>query len=295
MEKGRGKSIADNDVAFRGQRQCCAKVLAFGMKKQPLAVETKIRLSDFDPGYEGGWRKDEGKIKAGEYVKRIGELQELLYANSTHAVLLLFQGMDASGKDGSVRSVLKDVNPAGVETANFKVPSTEERAHDFLWRIHKAVPRFGNIGVFNRSHYEAVLAERVLALVPEKVWSKRFAQIVSFEEMLAANNIVLLKFFLHLSKDEQRKRLEERLKNPKKRWKFSSGDLDTRQKWDDYEKAYEEVLNRTSHPCARWHIVPADRNWYRNLVISQTVYESLEALGMNWPEPKEDLSKITID
>jgi PPK2 family polyphosphate:nucleotide phosphotransferase len=264
------------------------------MKKQALVVQTKICLQDFDPGYDGGWKKEEGKTAAEEYALRLGNLQELLYANSTHAVLLLFQGMDASGKDGAVRCVLKEVNPAGVETANFKVPSIEERAHDFLWRIHKAVPRYGNIGIFNRSHYEAVLAERILKIVPEKVWAKRFAQIVAFEEMLAANNVILLKFFLHVSKEEQRTRLEERLRDPQKRWKFSLGDLETRRKWDEYQAAYEETLNGTSHACGRWHVVPADRNWYRNLVVAKTVCETVEKLKMKWPTPKDDLSKVEI-
>jgi PPK2 family polyphosphate:nucleotide phosphotransferase len=202
--------------------------------------------------------------------------------------------MDASGKDGSIRRVLEFVNPAGIETANFKVPSDEERAHDFLWRIHKAIPRYGNIGVFNRSHYEAVLAERVLGIVPKKVWSRRYEQIVDFEKMLVENNVVLLKFYLHLGKAEQAKRFEERLANPKKNWKFSHADLKTRQHWDDYVTAYQDMLNATSHKAARWHLVPADRNWYRDHLIAENVVRAMESLKMNWPEPTEDLSKIRI-
>jgi len=159
------------------------------MKDQPVTIKGKTRLKDFDPGYTGGLDKEKAKEKTLEYGERIGVLQQLLYANSSHAILLLFQGMDASGKDGSVRSVLSHVNPAGVETANFKVPSDEERAHDYLWRVHKLVPRYGNFGVFNRSHYEAVLAERVLEIVPEKVWSRRYEQIVDFERMLVENRV----------------------------------------------------------------------------------------------------------
>src|SRR4051812_4602693 len=162
------------------------------MKNQPTIIRGKIKLKDFDPGYSGGLEKDETKKLTTKLGKRIGDLQPKLYANADHAVLLLFQGMDASGKDGSVRSVLHHVNPAGVEVANFKVPSAEESAHDFLWRIHKAIPRYGNIGVFNRSHYEAVLAERVLELVPKKVWKARYQQIVEFERMLVQNRVVLL-------------------------------------------------------------------------------------------------------
>src|SRR5687768_14745199 len=166
------------------------------MKQQPLVISRRIKFSDFDPSYAGGLDKEATKLETSNLTERIGELQELLYANSTHAVLMLFQGMDASGKDGAVKSVLECVNPVGVEVANFKVPSDEERAHDYLWRVHRAVPRYGNIGVFNRSHYEAVLAERVLKIVPKDVWSKRYAQIFDFERMLVANNVVLLKFFL---------------------------------------------------------------------------------------------------
>lgn len=264
------------------------------MKSQPIVIKGKIRLRDFDPRENGGLDKEAAKLETARLAQRIGELQERLYANARHAVLLLFQGMDASGKDGSVRCVLREVNPAGVETANFKVPSDEERAHDFLWRVHKAVPRFGNIGVFNRSHYEAVLAERVLEIAPRKVWSKRYAQIVDFEKMLVANGVVLLKFCLHISKEEQAERFRERLAQPHKYWKFSHGDLKTRQRWDDYADAYEDMLNATSHVQARWHLVPADRNWYRDYVIARIVVRAMESLKMKWPEPVEDLSGIRI-
>jgi PPK2 family polyphosphate:nucleotide phosphotransferase len=264
------------------------------MKEQPVVIRGNIRLKHFDPAYDGGLGKENAKAKTAGIGQRIAELQQLLYANSSHAVLLIFQGMDASGKDGSVRSVLQQVNPAGVETANFKVPSEEERAHDFLWRVHKVVPRYGNIGVFNRSHYEAVLAERVLEIVPKKVWSRRYGQIVNFERMLAQNHVVLLKFYLHISKEEQAERLEERLANPHKNWKFSNKDLETRQRWDDYIKAYEDMLNATSHADAPWHLIPADRNWYRDHIIARTVVHAMEDLKMKWPKPKEDLSKIRI-
>ena len=265
------------------------------MKDQPVVVRGKVRLKDLDPRYDAGLDKEKTKEKTKALTERVGELQQLLYANSTRAALLIFQGIDASGKDGSAHSVLEYVRASGVEAANFKVPSDEERAHDFLWRVHKAIPRYGNIGVFNRSHYEAVLVERVQNIVPKSVWSKRYEQIVDFERMLAANNVLILKFYLHISKKEQAERFEERLKNPKKFWKFSHGDLKTRQKWDDYIEAYEDMLNKTSHPDARWHIIPADRNWYRDYVISKTVVSALEALKMKWPRPKEDLSKVRID
>lgn len=264
------------------------------MKKQPAEVHGKVRLKDFDSGYCAGLDKEKTKEKTAEYGRRIGELQQLLYANSSHSILLLFQGLDASGKDGSVRRVLEYVNPAGVETANFKVPSDEERAHDFLWRHHKAIPRYGNIGVFNRSHYEAVLVERVLKIVPPEIWKKRFEQINDFERILTANNVVILKFYLHLGKKEQAERFRERLNDPHKNWKFSRADLKTRELWNDYMDAYEDVLNTTSHKHARWHIVPADRNWYRDYIIAQVTAHALESLKLRWPKPKEDLSKIRI-
>jgi len=262
------------------------------MKPQPFIIQGKVRLADFDPGYCGGLDKEKTKLKTEQHAQRIGELQELLYANSSHSVLLIFQGLDASGKDGCAHRVLEHVNPLGVVTANFKVPSAEERAHDFLWRVHKAVPPYGSIGVFNRSHYEGVLVERVLKIVPEKAWSKRYEQIVDFEQMLVENHVLLLKFYLHISKEEQAERFKERLTNPRKLWKFSPSDLATRKLWDDYTRAYEEMLHRTSHKRARWHLVPANRNWYRDYVITRTVVKAMENLKMKWPRPVEDLSKI---
>src|SRR5688500_17127750 len=248
------------------------------MRKQPVVVKGKIKLVDFDPAYCAGRNKDETKGAAQSFAKRIGELQELLYANSDRAVLLVFQGLDASGKDGAIRKVLHYVNPAGVETANFKVPSAEERAHDFLWREHREVPRYGSIGIFNRSYYEAVLVERVLGGASLEVCQQRYRRIVEFEEMLVENGVVVLKFFLHLSREEQAERFRERLELPEKRWKFSSGDLETRRHWKAYMEAYEDMLNATSHDAARWHIVPADRNWYRNYVVSRVVAEAIEDL-----------------
>ena len=264
------------------------------MKNQPTVITGRIKLKQFDPGYCGGLDKAKTKELTAKLGRRIDALQQMLYANSNHAVLLLFQGMDASGKDGAVRSVFQHVNPAGVEVSNFKVPSDEERAHDFLWRIHKAVPRFGNFGVFNRSQYEAVLAERVLEIVPKKTWTRRYGQIVSFERMLVENRVVILKFYLHISREEQAARLEERLANPAKNWKFSSADLATRQRWDDYIEAYEDMLNATSHPEARWHLVPADRNWYRDYVVADAVVKALEGLHMKWPKLSKDLKKVRI-
>lgn len=264
------------------------------MHKQPVIVSDRIKLKDFDSSYSAGLDKDHTRKTVDDLVQRIGEQQELLYANADRAVLVIFQGLDASGKDGAVGHVLDRVNPAGVEVANFKVPSDEERAHDFLWRVHRAVPRYGNIGVFNRSHYEGVLAERVLGLVSRKTWLQRYDQIIAWERMLAENNVILLKFFLHLGREEQAERFRERLKNPRKNWKFSEADLEVRKHWDEYQEAYEDMLNATSHKAARWHIVPADRNWYRDFVIAKTVVKAMESLRLKWPKPKTDLSRIRI-
>lgn len=265
------------------------------MRHQPTVIKGKIKLADFDPAYTAGLDKRKTKKLAQAHAQRIADLQELLYANANQAVLLVFQGLDASGKDGSIRHVLQYVNPAGVQTANFKVPSAEEKAHDFLWRVQREVPRRGNIGIFNRSHYEAVLVERVMGDLSHKVREQRYRQIVAFEEMLVENNIVLLKFFLHLSREEQANRFWERMEMPQKRWKFSSGDLETRRHWDAYMEAYEDMLNATSHAVARWRLVPADFNWYRNYVVASAVVEAMESLKLKWPQPKEDLSKIRID
>jgi PPK2 family polyphosphate:nucleotide phosphotransferase len=261
------------------------------MKSQPVIITGKIKLKDFDPGHSGRRRKAETKERTGKLGRKIGALQQLLYANSRQAVLLIFQGMDASGKDGAIRTVLQFVNPAGVETANFKVPSAEEHAHDFLWRIHRAVPRAGNIGVFNRSHYEAVLAERVLGLASRPTCLLRFRQIVDFERMLVENGVLVLKFYLHISRKEQASRFRERLANPKKNWKFSHADVATRQHWDAYIAAYGDMLNATSHAAARWHLVPSDRNWYRDHVVARAVVQSLCRLKLKWPKMNTALSR----
>lgn len=262
--------------------------------KQPLKVVPPVRLKDFEPAFSGGLNKDSVREKTVKFCQRIGELQELLYANARHAVLILLQGMDGSGKDGTVKRVLEFVNPAGVETANFKTPSAEERAHDFLWRIHQRVPRYGSIGVFNRSHYEDVLIVRVLKLQPERVWRARYDQINAFEKHLADNRVILLKFFLHISKTEQAERLQARLENPHKNWKFESADLEMRKKWPQFQRAYEDALNCCSTAWSPWHIVPADRKWYRDYIVARTVVNALEELKLKWPKPKEDLSKIQI-
>ena len=263
-------------------------------KNQPVRVEGKIQLKHFRPDFTGGLDKQKTKPLTSALCQKVAEFQELLYANSSQALLIVFQGMDCSGKDGAGKRLLEFVTPAGVETTNFKAPSSEERAHGFLWRVHKAIPRYGNIGVFNRSHYEEVLIARVLNLVPEKVWRKRYGQINAFEEILTENGIVLLKFFLHISKEEQAERLRARLEDPRKNWKFQKEDLTMRRHWDDFQHAYEDAINHCNPPHAPWHIIPADHKWYRDYVIAETVANALENLKLTWPKPKEDLSKIRV-
>jgi PPK2 family polyphosphate:nucleotide phosphotransferase len=262
--------------------------------KQPLRITPPIRLKDFDADFHDRLDKDEARERTTKLCQRIAELQDLLYANARHAVLILLQGMDTSGKDGAAKGVLEFVEPAGVETANFKSPSAEELAHDYLWRIHRRVPRYGHIGVFNRSHYEDVLIVRVMKLQPERVWRPRYDQINAFEKHLVENRVILLKFFLHISKAEQAERLRARLADKRKNWKFESADLEMRKKWPQFMRAYEDALNCCSTSWAPWHIVPADRKWYRDYVIARTVVGEMEKLKLKWPKPKEDLSKIRI-
>jgi PPK2 family polyphosphate:nucleotide phosphotransferase len=256
---------------------------------------TRVNLADYDPGYSGRYlNKNEGKEDLKHNAKRLQELQEVLWAEGKHALLIVLQAMDAGGKDGTIKHVMRGVNPQGCQVTSFKVPTEEELAHDYLWRIHKATPRRGYIGIFNRSHYEDVLVVRVHNLVPEEVWLQRYEQINHFEKLLADNGTTILKFFLHISKEEQKERFEARLQNPRKNWKFSMGDVEERGYWNDYMRAFEDVLSKCSMPWAPWYIVPANRKWYRNIVVSQIIIEALEELEMRFPPPLPDAHKIII-
>ena len=261
---------------------------------QPLKILSPIRLKDFNPDFHEGLDKDKTREKTLRLCERIGELQELLNADAGQALLLVFQGMDTSGKDGAIKHVLQSVNPAGVETTGFKAPSEKELAHDFLWRIHQAVPCHGNIGVFNRSHYEDVLIVRVLKMQPPAVWRARYDQINAFEKHLTANRIVLLKFFLHISRKEQGERLRARLEDSRKNWKFNTDDLKCRALWPKFQKAYEDAINYCSTHYAPWYVIPANRKWYRDYAIAKTVLKAMEGMNLKWPKAKEDLSKIRI-
>lgn len=255
-----------------------------------------VDLGTTDPGdrsaFSGG--RDQAKSLQKKLTKRLEELQELLYAEGRHKVLIVLQGMDAAGKDGTIRHVFDGTNPQGVKVASFKQPTTLEMAHDYLWRVHRQTPGRGEITIFNRSHYEDVLVVRVNNLVPPEVWERRYDQIVQFEKMLSDEGTTIRKFFLHISKEEQKARFEARLTEPSKNWKFSLGDLEVREQWDSYMEAYEAVLNRTSSEETPWYVIPADRKWYRNLAISQILVETLESLDMRFPEPEEGLDQVTV-
>jgi PPK2 family polyphosphate:nucleotide phosphotransferase len=229
-------------------------------------------------------------------VARLDGLQERLYANGHRALLIVLQGMDTSGKDGTIKHVMSGVNPQGCRVVAFKAPSKEELSRDFLWRVHREVPPKGFIGIFNRSHYEDVLITRVHGWISDKVAKRRFNQIKEFEDLLYESGTAILKFFLHISKDEQKERLEARVRDPEKRWKWSSGDLEERQLWEDYMQAFEQVMSATSTECAPWYVVPANRKWYRNLVVADRVVAALEEMKLKTPPEPEgvDFRKLKI-
>jgi PPK2 family polyphosphate:nucleotide phosphotransferase len=265
---------------------------------QPIIVQpgTKVKLKDYDPDYTGEYKnKTQAQKKILEMQNNMIELQELLYAENKRSVLIILQAMDTGGKDGTIKNVMSGVDPQGCEVESFKVPTPEELSHDFLWRAHKVTPGKGKITIFNRSYYEDVLVVRVHDLVPKEIWSKRYEHINGFEQCLTGNDTIIFKFFLHISKDEQKKRLEERLEDPAKRWKFSDADLKERQYWNDYMDAYEDVLTKCSTDYAPWYIIPANKKWYRNVLIGEIIVNELKNLNMKYPESKIDLPKIVIE
>jgi PPK2 family polyphosphate:nucleotide phosphotransferase len=254
---------------------------------------SKVKFSKWDPDDTLGFHKGpKCEAKLEETVGRLDTLQNLLYAEKKHALLIVFQGMDAAGKDGTIRHVMSGVNPQGCRVTSFKQPTAEELSHDFLWRIHKAVPGAGYFGIFNRSHYEDVLVVRVHELVPKDVWSARYDQINEFEKELTANRVTILKFFLHISKDEQKKRFLERIDDADKRWKISAADFAERKFWDEYVDAYEDALTRCSTDAAPWYIIPANKKWFRNLAVSRILVETLEEFKMKFPKPSFDAKDI---
>jgi PPK2 family polyphosphate:nucleotide phosphotransferase len=257
---------------------------------------SKVHLDDVDPRSTAGFDGDKlaGRARAAELTAQLAALQALLYADGRHRLLVVLQAPDAGGKDGAVRAVFEGVNPQGVGVTSFKKPSEEELAHDYLWRVHNQVPRAGNITIFNRSHYEDVLIVRVHGLVPEHRWRKRYDHIRAWEEMLHDEGTTILKFYLHVSSEEQRRRLQERIDDPRKAWKFRKADLDERARWPEYQRAYEDALAETSTHHAPWFIVPADRNWFRNLVIGETLVQTLQRLDLEYPPPEPGMAGLKV-
>ena len=256
-----------------------------------------VDLTKHDPNDKSLFQIDkaEGKSQLLKLNEQLEALQELLYAEGKHKLLIVLQAMDTGGKDGTIRHVFEGVNPQGVKVASFKVPTEEELAHDYLWRIHKHTPGKGEIVIFNRSHYEDVLVVRVHKLVPEEVWSKRYEHIRAFEGTLVDEGTTILKFYLHIDLEEQKERLQARLDEPHKNWKFSKGDLEERKLWGQYMAAFEDALGKTSTEDAPWYVIPANRKWYRNLVISSIIIDKLKSLNMSYPEPEEGLEGVVIE
>jgi PPK2 family polyphosphate:nucleotide phosphotransferase len=254
----------------------------------------KILLKQFDADYHADKSKNETRAETKILRERLAELQTVLYAQGKYSLLIVLQAMDAGGKDGTIKRVFSGVNPQGFRIANFKKPTDKELAHDFLWRVHQEVPPKGYIGIFNRSHYEDVLIVRVNKILPKSIWEKRYDHINAFEKLLADSGVTILKFYLHISKEEQKERFQDRLDKPAKNWKFSIGDLPVREKWDDYMRAYEDALGYCNSDYAPWHIIPANRKWYRNYIITKTIVEALEAMSLEFPEEEVGLENIVI-
>ncbi|MEJ7803331.1 MAG: PPK2 family polyphosphate kinase [Candidatus Limnocylindria bacterium] len=261
-----------------------------------VAPGTRPELEAIDPaatpGFDG--EKDTARDRLEELREELAAFQERLWAEQGQSLLIVLQALDAGGKDGLIRKVITAFNPQGTRVTGFGVPTEEELRHDFLWRVHAAVPGKGRIGVFNRSHYEDVLVVRVKKLVPKSVWEQRYEQINSFEATLAASGTRIVKVYLHISRDEQRERFQKRLDNPEKHWKWSSGDLETRDRWDDFQSAYADAMERCSTVHAPWFVVPANHKWYRDLAVAEILVEAAREMDPQWPEVQEDLSAVVI-
>ena len=256
---------------------------------------TRVKLARIDPAATHGHTKESAAEDLRLGLARLTDLQDRLWAEGKHRVLVVLQGIDASGKDGTVKHVMSAFNPMGCFVTSFKVPKPTEAAHDYLWRVHERTPGNGEIAIFNRSHYEDVLVVRVHDYVPKKVWAPRFDHINAFERLLADEGTTILKFFLWIDRDEQKARLQSRIDDPKKNWKFKLGDLAERKLWDDYVVAYEDVLSRCSTDHAPWYVIPANRNWFRNLAVADILAATLEELDPRYPKPTEDFSKVVIE
>jgi PPK2 family polyphosphate:nucleotide phosphotransferase len=278
-----------------GQAERGAKGEAMDYRKQfRVKPGSKVDLDSIDAGYKGKHEdEDAAKVELAKYKDRLGKLQYLMYAEKRHSLLIVLQALDAGGKDGTVNHVMSVMNPQGTTVAAFKSPTAVELDHDFLWRVHPHVPGRGAVAIFNRSHYEDVLIVRVHKLVPKDVWKERYALINNFESLLCTqNNTTIVKFFLHISKDEQLRRFEQRLDDPSRNWKISDSDYKERELWNEYTKAFEDALEKTSTKHAPWYVIPANHKWFRNLAVSQIVAETMEDMGMKMPSPQVDLNVI---
>ena len=254
---------------------------------------SKVNLVKIDPSYHADYANQEDTLaELNQYSQRLSDLQDVMYAENKHALLIVLQAMDGGGKDGTISHVMSALNPQGCSVVGFKVPTAEEQAHDYLWRVHKVTPRKGQITVFNRSHYEDVLVVRVHNLVPKDMWSKRYNEINEFERELINSGATIVKFFLHIDKDEQLKRFRDRLDQPDKQWKISDSDYTEREYWDDYQQAYVDALSKCSFNYAPWYVIPANHKWFRDLAVSQILVDTLESLKMKYPAPNVDLEAI---
>ncbi|HEX5015225.1 MAG TPA: polyphosphate kinase 2 family protein [Candidatus Limnocylindrales bacterium] len=254
----------------------------------------RVDLSEIDPSETHGHEKEAAEAELAAGLERLADLQDRVWAEDKHRVLVVLQGIDAAGKDGTIRHVMGAFNPQGCRVTSFKVPSEDELAHDYLWRVHRQVPGNGEIGIFNRSHYEDVLVVRVHDLVPRERWQRRYDQINAFEQLLAEEGTTILKFFLYIDRDEQRERFQARLDDPTKNWKFRLGDLEERKRWDDYIAAYEDALSRCSTEAAPWYVIPSNRKWFRNLAVADILGDTLDELNPRYPKPEEDLTGVVV-
>jgi PPK2 family polyphosphate:nucleotide phosphotransferase len=250
---------------------------------------SRVRLARRDHGETFGWDKAKAEPELAKQLDRLADLQDRFWAEAKRSVLVVLQGIDAAGKDGTINKVMEAFNPQGCPVTSFKVPSTEEMAHDYLWRVHQKVPRKGEIGIFNRSHYEEVLVVRVHELVPRKVWSTRYDQINDFERILTDTGTTIVKFFLAIDRDEQRERFQARYDDPTKRWKFAMGDLEERKLWDDYQEAFDDALSKTSTAAAPWYVIPANRKWFRNLAVATILADTIAGLKPAYPPVAADV------
>lgn len=282
-------------IGHNGDMTTVEHARTFDLDQYRVKPGAAVDLSSWATNENEGLDKSLGRQVTEDLNDQLEAQQELLWAEHKHKILIVIQATDTGGKDGTIRHVFDGVNPQGVKVAAFKKPTDEELAHDYLWRVHQHTPGSGEMVIFNRSHYEDVLVVRVHNLVPEQRWRRRYRHIREFEQLLADEGTTIIKIFLHISKDEQRERLQARLDEPEKNWKFSAGDLAERKRWDDYQAAFTEMLEQTSTDDAPWYVIPADRKWFRNLIISRIICQELDSLAMQYPPPEDGLGDITVE